>query len=656
MTVALGREYRKGYNSDLAHINCMPMSKYRAKGSSTTVDRDILRRAVGCTNEVITENRKSKKQQSPSNVMWGMRPDDSSSSSEDTDDRRKHDAEIERRKQEDEEAERIRKAIVEERLLKDKKMTTNTNHCSTKALADTPTLPPPKTESFFNFHLDGAPQNPFASYFETFPETVDIIPPNPFTLFTAAFTSVIELANTFAPLDLPDNTNEKSPAFVITSCDGAGSDEGCFSCRPCGDAGDLTKSKQEIKDEKELEKAIKEGMRKATMAQADPEVNDTKLEEIEKKKIKQRNTSSRLGSKKMPMKIPPPPPRKQAVDRNVLAASNNDTEQNRNNKAAFPLHHVITLPNRSELVELELSVSELTMRSHTAQLVSPRNSGNAAGKSAPEKRMAYYAVGRHHPRDDKNKSDGRNRRCYFTGRVVRSGKLFYAGSVQQGLRTLVVFCLPSAIGLPESLEESKSNTGATKTINDEAGVSEANSPTTTRSARQAMMKRTGNGNEINGPMNLNNTDTRLSDRVDHHDESSLKYNRQATKSLPNPSSEFLSLIKSKYPEQYATLPIQVRSPHCWKIFFKFCFFSGLPISEGEMHYRLKPNYSSHHEEVILSHDVMEVVNGEQSADMLRLPNTKTFAYLKRNYAQQSAKLDESIVFDRKYWEVVLPEF
>jgi hypothetical protein len=30
------------------------------------------------------------------------------------------------------------------------------------------------------------------------------------------------------------------------------------------------------------------------------------------------------------------------------------------------------------------------------------------------------------------------------------GAPFYAGSFQQGLRTLVVFCLPSALGLPES--------------------------------------------------------------------------------------------------------------------------------------------------------------------------------------------------------------
>ena len=48
------------------------------------------------------------------------------------------------------------------------------------------------------------------------------------------------------------------------------------------------------------------------------------------------------------------------------------------------------------------------------------------------------------------------------------------------------------------------------------------------------------------------------------------------------------------------------------------------------------------------------VNGEESDDMLTLPNRKVFDYLKRQYSQQCSKLNEE-VFDRKSWEAVMPE-
>lgn len=97
---------------------------------------------------------------------------------------------------------------------------------------------------------------------------------------------------------------------------------------------------------------------------------------------------------------------------------------------------------------------------------------------------------------------------------------------------------------------------------------------------------------------------------------------------------------------------------------KFCYFSGLPIAEGEMHYRVKSdvvifpakegNDPNAVKEISLSQDVMEAVNGEESAEILRLPNQKTFDYLRRQYAQQSVKLNKE-VFDRKCWEMVMPE-
>mmetsp|Transcript_8286 Transcript_8286/g.18559 ORF Transcript_8286/g.18559 Transcript_8286/m.18559 type:complete len:722 (+) Transcript_8286:303-2468(+) len=251
--------------------------------------------------------------------------------------------------------------------------------------------------------------------------------------------------------------------------------------------------------------------------------------------------------------------------------------------------------------EIERSVSELTMRSHGAF--------ERHRYTSDSRRMAYYAVGRTANNDDNgtsNKGGGNgNRRCYFTGNAIPYGTPFYAGGVQQGPRTLVVFCLPSALGLPMF-----SNLQA--------------------AARATPLHRFSSA-----------------DREKYLD------------SLPEPDTKLLQEMSQRYPEPFDTLPVQVRSPHCWRLFVKFCFFSGLPIAEGEMHYRVKgsvavfPQQQSS-EEIALSHEVMEAVNGEVSAEMLRLPNQKVFDYLKRQYSQQSSKLNDE-VFDRKSWELVMPE-
>lgn len=83
-----------------------------------------------------------------------------------------------------------------------------------------------------------------------------------------------------------------------------------------------------------------------------------------------------------------------------------------------------------------------------------------------------------------------------------------------------------------------------------------------------------------------------------------------------------------------------------------------------MHYRVKSSVSAYPdgnrakegvvEEIALSHEVMEAVNGEVSAEILRLPNSKTFEYLQRQYTQQSSKLNE-VVFNRTSWEMMMPE-
>jgi hypothetical protein len=201
--------------------------------------------------------------------------------------------------------------------------------------------------------------------------------------------------------------------------------------------------------------------------------------------------------------------------------------------------------------ELERSVSELTMRSHGAFEVHKFASDS--------RRMAYYAVGRvtannkNEPGcgNDSTKSGG-NRRCYFTGLPILYGVPFYAGSVQQGPRTLIVFCLPSALDLP------------------------------TLDCRH------------------------LADKAECE---------RYLESLPSPDANLLREMSRRYREPFERLPIQVRSPQCWRLFVKFCFFSGLPIAEGEMHYRVKGSvaafttlqtrFQQQSEEVALSHDVME---------------------------------------------------
>jgi len=238
-------------------------------------------------------------------------------------------------------------------------------------------------------------------------------------------------------------------------------------------------------------------------------------------------------------------------------------------------------------LDMERSVSELTMRSIGAHA---RDS-----KPLDSRRMAYYAVGR----AGDGKSSG-NRRCYFTGSAIPYSTPFYAGCVQQGPRTLVVFCLPSALGF------------RTMSAN-----------TQTKEERERYLQ-----------------------------------------SLPNPDAQLLKEMKKRYSEPFDTLPSQVRSPVCWQLFVKFCFFSGLPIAEGEMHYRVKntvnvvatspADSNSIPEEISLSHEVMETVNGKVSAEILRLPNQKTFDYIRTQYSQQSAKLNAE-VFDRKSWEMVMPE-
>jgi hypothetical protein len=294
-------------------------------------------------------------------------------------------------------------------------------------------------------------------------------------------------------------------------------------------------------------------------------------------------------------------------------------------------------PVKNLEVQLQLaerSISELTMRS---------SYGEATAKLAEQRRMAYYAVGKHHGRS------GGNRRCYFSGKLILGGAPFYAGSVQQGLRTLVVFCLPSALGLP--LPE-----GQSLDLNRQTSYQSIASVTTKESSMGFAAK----------PRSLvRRTRSASGSRLSSLDDLSLSYEEEQDdirsvdreyllRVLPAPSQDLLDNMADRYPEQFETLPVQVRSPHCWRLFVKFCFFSGLPIAEGELHYKLQDQVAEQYgEEIILSHEVMEAVNGT-SAEILRLPNQKTFRYLQKHYTQQCGKLNGE-VFKRESWELILPE-
>jgi hypothetical protein len=306
---------------------------------------------------------------------------------------------------------------------------------------------------------------------------------------------------------------------------------------------------------------------------------------------------------------------------------------------------------REDAQALERSISELTMKS---------SYGEATAKLAENRRMAYYAVGRHH----RNSGRGGNRRCYFTGKLILGGAPFYAGSVQQGLRTLVVFCLPSAIGLPQdksggsdnSLRNDSSHSKASS-IFDEATATKRtnnNNPMTQprRPSIMSISRRPSAMSKISSARSIRSVDDST---VDEEMDSNYGLDRDyLLLVLPDPTQTILNSMATRYPAQFETLPVQVRSPDCWRLFVKFCFFSGLPIAEGECHYKCRDDIClDYGEEIILSHEVMEAVNGE-SAEILKLPNLKTFRYLRKHYNQQSGKLPDH-VFQRETWEMVRAE-
>jgi hypothetical protein len=315
------------------------------------------------------------------------------------------------------------------------------------------------------------------------------------------------------------------------------------------------------------------------------------------------------------------------------ASTEGDPSVSVTKKKDSPLEHFTV--DKSSAVDLERTISELTMRS---------SYGAATAKVPENRRMAYYAVGKHHRQSGR----GGNRRCYFTGKLILSGAPFYAGSVQQGLRTLVVFCLPSSLGLP--METSvKTRDGASGLEGNAALPSKRSSVAGARS----ILSQSKGARATNTKMNYSDEiSLSVGEELDPNWGLDTEY---LLRILPEPDSKMLEDMARRFPEQFETLPVQVRVANCWKLYVKFCFFSGLPVAEGELHYKVRDEVADvFGEEVILSHDVMEAVNGHESAEILRLPNQETFRYLRKHYAQQSSKLPDE-VFQRMAWEMVRAE-
>ena len=326
---------------------------------------------------------------------------------------------------------------------------------------------------------------------------------------------------------------------------------------------------------------------------------------------------------------PPPPPTTPSPSTKISKGVVNSERRDRK-RGALPFRAITFTAD----LTFSRSISELTMRSSL---------GESSEKISESRRMAYYAVGNH---GNRNNGVGGNRRCYFTGNLIRGSQPFYAGSVQQGLRTLVVFCLPSALGLPKRKD-------VDRVASIEAIETRSTKSTVSHKSRHSSVWSDG------AAVESQHTDWEEDENGNVCETLDAEWLLQI---LPEPDQALMDEMEIRYPEQFATLPQQVRKHSCWRLYLKFCFFSGLPIADGEMYYMVcdkisaklrKQLHKAGIDEIILSHEVMEAAHG-QSAEIINLPTKKTFLYLQKHYPQQCAKLSDRI-FKRTSWEKVMPE-
>ena len=355
-------------------------------------------------------------------------------------------------------------------------------------------------------------------------------------------------------------------------------------------------------------------------------------------------------------------------------------------------------------------------------------------------KISNFILNFNHEKESINKKRISNRKCYFTGKMIFSGMPFFAGTLRQGYKTLVVFCLPEAIGLPQITQQKSLSTAPTASTSlntsfssshpnntvmkkhtnrqdqlNYSAISESSSNATTAGSNA----HGGRGYHDNNNPKYQKTYPNSSLRHHHstlsgitssngcysvsHDYSSANdylssssysgdddndYNKEnpdvnnistcstnrgktypigryddLLEQLPNPSNKLLQSLNETHADAYKTLPSSIQNNvESWQIYNKFCYFSGLPICPGDLHYKYsmrktkKKNYNIGSDSgILLSHEVMEVVLGKDSADLVRLPNTAVFDYLKMNYKHQFCKLGEELIFERYAWQIVLPE-
>jgi hypothetical protein len=56
--------------------------------------------------------------------------------------------------------------------------------------------------------------------------------------------------------------------------------------------------------------------------------------------------------------------------------------------------------------------------------------------------------------------------------------------------------------------------------------------------------------------------------------------------LPEPNEALLDEMAVRYPAQFETMPVQVRSPHCWRFYVKFFSFLVCPLRKEKCITRL----------------------------------------------------------------------
>lgn len=352
---------------------------------------------------------------------------------------------------------------------------------------------------------------------------------------------------------------------------------------------------------------------------------------------------------------PPPPPNvptpKSKVSSKTMAVEDNGAQKVR---PPPPFRQI----KYDTCVDFSRNISELTMKS----CLGGGGEQYHITSSSSSRRMAYYAVGKQPSKE----SRGGNRRCYFTGALIRGGHPFYAGSVQQGSRTLVVFCLPKALGLPrrEDLERlamvDQDRMVEIKTCTSNVSQKSRKSHKSTSEKSQASRSRVSSVWSDNVAM-----DSYVTDNWEEDENGNVVESANADLlllALPEPSQFLMKEMEERYGDQFLTLPQQIRSHKSWRLYMRFCFFSGLPIADGEMYYKVLDKITSKLRkqlrkaglnEIILSHELMEAAHG-CSSDIITLPTRKTFRYLHEHYGQQCAKLNDR-VFKRTSWEKIMPE-